>query len=537
MSSIYENGGILGSANYYDDVTVLGPAGEAEYTTPGTYSWTCPEGVTSVCVVCVGGGGGGTQSGSGRSGAGGGGLGWKNNISVTPGSSYTVVVGSGGTRGVSTGAATAGGNSYFISAATVAGLGGGAASSTTVGGNGSGGGYVGDGGGNGGDGGVATGSTSAGGGGGAGGYTGNGGNGGGTSEDGSRGAGGGGGGSAGAGSADAGGGGGGVGIKGQGGTGRGGPFDNANGDLGEPGSGGSPGLNGDGPQGDGGAYGGGGGGADNTGNEHGNGAGGAVRIIWGNNVSFPSGLGKAKRSGIWSLPAVQKAYAEPQIVTDSLLLYLDAYNSESYPGSGTTWYDLAGSNNATLNGSAVYDAESKSIFFNGDGSSASGTSPTTSITNVTIMGFVRMPPAINQGGDIFKIGTSDGYGVGIGGQLTNLGANPGYLNSRDSYLTAIFELRSWIGSYTSYSPGWSMITMRLDSSSVPSFYINESEVTDWYFPGASNTPLTPTATYLINSGGARGSYVHVSNFLIYSKLLSAEEISQNFNAFRRRYGL
>lgn len=33
--------------------------GQEAYTTPGTYSWVAPSGVTSVCVVCVGGGGGG----------------------------------------------------------------------------------------------------------------------------------------------------------------------------------------------------------------------------------------------------------------------------------------------------------------------------------------------------------------------------------------------------------------------------------------------------------------------------------------------
>ena len=32
----------------------------------------------------------------------------------------------------------------------------------------------------------------------------------------------------------------------------------------------------------------------------------------------------------------------PKIVTDGLVLALDAANSKSYPGSGTTWNDLSG---------------------------------------------------------------------------------------------------------------------------------------------------------------------------------------------------
>ena len=74
-------------------------AGNAEYdrefTTPGTYSWMCPIGVTSVCVVCIGGGAGG-DNGHGNTAGGGGGLAWKNNIPVTPGVSYVVEVGAGG---------------------------------------------------------------------------------------------------------------------------------------------------------------------------------------------------------------------------------------------------------------------------------------------------------------------------------------------------------------------------------------------------------------------------------------------------------
>ena len=74
--------------------------GSQSYTTAGTYSWVAPTGVTSVSVVAVGGGGT----------SGGGALGYKNNITVSPGTGYTVVVGAG-TNGN-------GGNSYFINVCT-----------------------------------------------------------------------------------------------------------------------------------------------------------------------------------------------------------------------------------------------------------------------------------------------------------------------------------------------------------------------------------------------------------------------------------
>ena len=68
-----------------------GGPGEAIFT-EGTYTWVVPDGVESVSVVAVGGGGGASRLGSG----GGGELRYKNNISVTAGSSITVVAGAKG---------------------------------------------------------------------------------------------------------------------------------------------------------------------------------------------------------------------------------------------------------------------------------------------------------------------------------------------------------------------------------------------------------------------------------------------------------
>jgi hypothetical protein len=255
----------------------------AQFTTPGSFNWTAPEGVTSVSVVTVGGGGGGSETANGGSGGGGGGLGWKRRIAVTPGQVYSGSVGAGGLDGAT---GSNGGNSFFIGTNVVAGFGGQGSPAATTGG--SGGGFTGDGGGSGGAGGTATNTQSAGGGGGAGGYDGNGGDGGGTASAGGNGSGGGGGGAGGSGAASAAaGGGGGVGIGGQGLNGSGSPVNAANDSLG--GGGGSGGASGGagGPAiGEGGLYGGGGGGADNT-TEGGPGGDGAVRIIWGSGPKYP----------------------------------------------------------------------------------------------------------------------------------------------------------------------------------------------------------------------------------------------------------
>lgn len=72
--------------------------GQVEYTTADTHTWVVPAGVTSVSAVAIGPGG----NCIGTRGAGGGALTYVNDYTVTPGSSYTIVVGGGGSGDPST---------------------------------------------------------------------------------------------------------------------------------------------------------------------------------------------------------------------------------------------------------------------------------------------------------------------------------------------------------------------------------------------------------------------------------------------------
>ena len=249
------------------------PLGEQVYPNSGTFSWACPPGVTTISVVAIGGGGSFPSGVTNANGSGGGGLGWKNNISVTPGQSYDIQVGSGsgGTAG----------ETWFKSAGGTILVQGSHGSRET------GGGFIGDGGGNGGNGGLDGGGSGwfwGGGGGAAGGYTANGANGGGDGQVGFDGNGGSGGGGGGGGTGfnthTAGGGGGGTGLYGTGTNGAGGAAGTG------VGNGGLGGFGSD----------------DNSGNNYGGGNGrdvnnltfgypGGLRIIWGGGSSYPDNAG------------------------------------------------------------------------------------------------------------------------------------------------------------------------------------------------------------------------------------------------------
>jgi len=303
---------------------MIGPAGvvavgrnhvlerEELYTTPGTYTWTCPPGVEYVSVVCIGGGGGGmyySVSNSGytyaMSGGGGGALAWMNDIAVTPGSNYSVTVGAGGSQGAYSTGSTGGGTSLFWSSSIISASGGDpgrynstlSAATYTV--NSSYGSSRG-----GGNGGVNLITNSAGygptGGGGAGGYSGQGGRGrddAASSGDAGSGGGGGGGGASGYSATvdHVSGGGGGTGVYGEGSSGAGNTFGIGRGGSGG-GDGGAPASTSDSTstQTQGGLYGGGGGGSSSVSwSIGGDGADGAVRLIYRvtgleTNLSFPS---------------------------------------------------------------------------------------------------------------------------------------------------------------------------------------------------------------------------------------------------------
>jgi hypothetical protein len=141
------------SSSIASDVTNVGincMANTVSFTTPGTYTWTVPAGLTSISVVATaGGGGGGGLSGPNPGPAGGAGAVVTSTLSVTPGEVLSLVVGGGGQAGAN--GSSVGGGFYY-------GAGGGGGGSTNIdagssdqiiaGGGGGGGSYDGGGGGN-----------------------------------------------------------------------------------------------------------------------------------------------------------------------------------------------------------------------------------------------------------------------------------------------------------------------------------------------------------------------------------------------------
>ena len=88
-------GGVGGLANAGIPVVV----GQQQYASDGSYSFTVPDGVTSISCVCLGGGAGGGIYNVQNRGGPGGGISYRNNVSVSPGQTINIVVGDRGKKG------------------------------------------------------------------------------------------------------------------------------------------------------------------------------------------------------------------------------------------------------------------------------------------------------------------------------------------------------------------------------------------------------------------------------------------------------
>lgn len=204
----------------------------------------------------------------------------------------------------------------------------------------------------------------------------------------------------------------------------------------------------------------------------------------------------------------------PRIITNGLSMYVDAANVKSYPGSGTTWYDISGQNNhLTLAGTPTFTLGV--VQFNGTSQYAENTLNLSSGTS-TIMGAAR-------------------YSGAIRGRVITSKTN-NWLLGHWAGSTESFYSEGWVSSAGAGSgdTNWRVYAGTIDvSADVYSFYLNGTLSTSNANGGAG-----PNGISIGRIGsGTEYSQCEVSFVLAYNRVLSAAEIQQNFNALRGRYGL
>jgi hypothetical protein len=221
----------------------------------------------------------------------------------------------------------------------------------------------------------------------------------------------------------------------------------------------------------------------------------------------------------------------PKIITDGLVLYLDAANTRSYPGSGTVWSDLSrGGNNGTLTNGPTFNAgNGGSIVFDGvnDYINFSSLNPITSNNPFTLCSWLNV-----------KTHSTYGISLFIGNATSNQSAFIGYVaaaqNGTSNSIGGGFYGTN-LGSGILPNTGWHYVTLSYNSSNVIIYVDGISRTTR----SAYNASLTNTSIQIgrANIGTLYPFNGNVGASQIYNRALSAQEILQNYNATKGRYGL
>ena len=218
----------------------------------------------------------------------------------------------------------------------------------------------------------------------------------------------------------------------------------------------------------------------------------------------------------------------PIIVTNGLVLCLDAANVKSYPGSGTTWTDLSGNgNNGTLANGPTYSSDnSGSIVFDGTNDFVQCSGSIT-VTAATFTSWIRRNGS--QGaydGILFSRGTNvTGMHFFSSNQL-------GYTwnNAANTY--------NWASGLIIPDLTWCMVAVSVTSTSATAYLCQSSGITT-----ATNTVshassiLDDIKIAKDDTNELRYFQGRISNVSIYNRALSDAEIQQNFNTLRGRYGI
>ena len=227
----------------------------------------------------------------------------------------------------------------------------------------------------------------------------------------------------------------------------------------------------------------------------------------------------------------------PLIVTDGLILYIDAANTRCYSGSGITVNSLIGGTGATfIGGSGFSSGNSGSLYFNGSTNYilSNAITENNNAGALTWIAWVKR----NASNSLMTIIQNSGLSSDIGLELWSNG-------------TIYFEIGNGgntLGEFSNNSTSWQNATMVFDGSGADNSsrlkaYINGIQQNLTYSGTIPTTAGSGNTLYIGNTGATSGansnlfSSGNLGSFQSYNRALTSQEIVQNYNATKKRYGL
>jgi|LakMenEpi03Aug12_release.lakeMendotaPanAssembly.Ray.scaffolds.fasta_scaffold409154_2 hypothetical protein len=228
----------------------------------------------------------------------------------------------------------------------------------------------------------------------------------------------------------------------------------------------------------------------------------------------------------------------PKIITNSLVLHLDAADRKSYPGSGTVWRDRSGNGiNGTLTNGATFSNSNGGTLVCGGGNSGY-----VSLGIPSLLNGIQVPLTICMWAKANSFGSYNClwgvYSSTGGGRLYSLFRLDGaYVRYYTSNSSGGFQNN---GSLISSTDTWNFYAVTVAgtlSSPIVTIYLNNSSQTFSYGALTATPDLTVNFRIGSNVGGGEFWNGNISNATWYNRALTSEEIKQNYNATKSRFGL
>jgi hypothetical protein len=214
----------------------------------------------------------------------------------------------------------------------------------------------------------------------------------------------------------------------------------------------------------------------------------------------------------------------PTITTDNLIVSLDASDTDSYPGTGTTWTNLVDDTDYTISNGAFDSANGGSIVFNGSSTFVPIGTPLSAGTNYTKEAWVyddgpgqNSRNILSTEDDVLYISGGVLYG-GVGGSFN------------------VVDVGSSLGTGV-----WRHVCLTFnDTTNTMVLYINGGNVNS-----SSNNSVTQSYsgnTLRIGSHFFNGSPVSfwngkIAEVRVYNAALTEAQVIANYNATKARFGL
>ena len=204
----------------------------------------------------------------------------------------------------------------------------------------------------------------------------------------------------------------------------------------------------------------------------------------------------------------------PDIVQSGLVAVFDAGSTRSYPGTGTIWYNLIGTVNGTLSATSIGTTTAGTMTFDGVDDTLNIVLASLVSSNYTVIGV-------------------SGKVAGSNGRLISARSNNWLLGHHGTGSRKYYS-EGWVANTYTESVNGNHIYCGTGNISADVYSFKENNVSYTQIPSGGSQGPNGFALGSFQNGSEYGTGT-ITVLLVYNRVLTDAEITQNFNAQKNRF--